>query len=37
MKLFSCDHCGNALYFENVVCERCGHRLGYVPDANALV
>jgi hypothetical protein len=37
MKLFSCDHCGNALYFENVVCERCGHRLGYVPGANALV
>jgi hypothetical protein len=37
MKLFSCDHCGNALYFENVVCERCGHRLGYVPGANALI
>jgi hypothetical protein len=37
MKLFSCDHCGNALYFENVVCERCGHRLGYVPMANALL
>jgi hypothetical protein len=37
MKLFSCDHCGNALYFENVVCERCGHRLGYVPGASALV
>ena len=37
MKLFSCDHCGHALYFENVVCEHCGHRLGYVPRANALV
>lgn len=37
MKLFSCDHCGHALYFENVVCEHCGHRLGYVPEANALV
>jgi hypothetical protein len=37
MKLFSCDHCGHALYFENVVCEHCGHRLGYEPDANALV
>ena len=37
MKLFRCDHCGHALYFENVVCERCGHRLGYEPDANALV
>ena len=37
MKLFACDHCGHALYFENVVCEHCGHRLGYVPEANALV
>ena len=37
MRLFSCDHCGHALYFENTVCERCGHRLGYVPEANALV
>ncbi len=37
MKLFRCDHCGHALYFENVVCEHCGHRLGYEPAANALV
>jgi hypothetical protein len=37
MKLFRCDHCGHALYFENVVCEHCGHRLGYEPQANALV
>lgn len=37
MKLFRCDHCGHALYFENVVCEHCGHRLGYEPNANALV
>jgi hypothetical protein len=37
MKLFSCDHCGHAVYFENVVCEHCGHRLGYVPNVNALV
>jgi hypothetical protein len=36
MKLFSCDHCGHALYFENVVCEHCGHRLGYVPEVNGL-
>ncbi|HHY48676.1 MAG TPA: hypothetical protein GYA10_02885, partial [Alphaproteobacteria bacterium] len=37
MKLFSCDHCGHALYFENIRCEHCGHGLGYVPDADALV
>ncbi|UYN98188.1 MAG: putative zinc-binding peptidase [Devosia sp.] len=37
MKLFSCDHCGNTVYFENAVCERCGHVLGYAPEHNALV
>ena len=37
MKLFVCDHCGNTVYFENAVCERCGHELGYIPDRNALV
>ncbi len=37
MKLFSCDHCGHLVYFENDHCERCGRMLGYVPDANALV
>lgn len=37
MKLFRCDHCRNLLYFENTRCENCGHRLGYVPDADALV
>ena len=37
MKLFACDHCGNTIYFENAVCERCGHQLGYLPQQNALV
>ena len=37
MKLFRCDHCANVLYFENTVCENCGHALGYWPDANMLV
>lgn len=37
MKLFSCDHCGNTVYFENAVCERCGHGLGYRSDRNALI
>ena len=37
MKLFSCDHCGNTVYFENVECAQCGHRLGYAPEAHALV
>lgn len=37
MKLFTCDHCGNTVYFENVNCEHCGHALGYLPERNALV
>ena len=33
MKIFQCGHCGHSLFFENVVCERCGHRSGYrAPD-----
>jgi hypothetical protein len=37
MKLFRCDHCGHTLYFENVACTQCGHRLGYVPEIADLV
>jgi hypothetical protein len=33
MKLFKCQHCGQIIYFENQKCEKCGHRLGYMPDA----
>ena len=32
MKLFSCQGCGQLLYFENVRCENCGRALGYLPD-----
>lgn len=37
MKLFRCDHCSNVVYFENTVCEHCGHALGYWHQANMLV
>ena len=30
MKLFECQNCGQALYFENTRCESCGLRLGYL-------
>jgi hypothetical protein len=33
MKLFKCQACGHLLYFENTRCERCRHRLGYLPEA----
>jgi hypothetical protein len=32
MKLFRCQACDNVVYFENRLCTRCGHRLGYVPE-----
>ncbi|TPW31507.1 hypothetical protein FJU08_07045 [Martelella alba] len=31
MKLFSCDHCGQTVYFDNQNCVACGHRLGFDP------
>ena len=37
MKLFRCDHCSHVLYFENTVCEQCGHVLGYWHATNMLV
>src|SRR5205823_1333090 len=31
MKLFECQNCGQALYFENTRCESCERQLGYLP------
>jgi hypothetical protein len=36
MKLFSCQGCGQLLYFENVRCENCGRALGYLTDLNEI-
>jgi hypothetical protein len=36
MKLFKCQSCQQVLYFENSVCVKCGHRLGYVPEIATL-
>jgi hypothetical protein len=36
MKLFKCQHCGQIIYFENQKCEKCGRRLGYMPEAALL-
>ena len=36
MEVFACQACGQALYFENVRCERCGHTLGYLPEKSAI-
>ncbi len=32
MRLFRCDRCGNALYFENWRCLQCGSDLAFLPD-----
>ncbi|MCK8784907.1 putative zinc-binding peptidase [Roseomonas sp. NAR14] len=32
MRLFKCQSCAQRVYFDNTLCERCGHRLGYLPD-----
>ncbi|HYD67122.1 putative zinc-binding peptidase [Azospirillum sp.] len=36
MKVFHCQSCGQMVYFANTRCERCGHRLGYLPDLAVL-
>jgi hypothetical protein len=36
MKLFSCQRCGQVLYFENTVCEKCAARLGYLAERDVL-
>ena len=36
MKLFHCDNCGNALFFENVKCLHCGSALAFLPTRMAL-
>src|SRR3954469_16177184 len=36
MKLFSCQGCGQLLYFENIRCESCGRALGYLTDLNEI-
>lgn len=36
MKLFTCQGCGQLLYFENYRCESCGRALGYLPDINEI-
>jgi hypothetical protein len=36
MKIFTCEACGNALHFENTICVKCRHRLGFATDQLAL-
>jgi hypothetical protein len=36
LKLFVCQDCGNVLYFENRACERCGHRVAFLPEKETM-
>jgi hypothetical protein len=36
MKIYSCDHCGNPLYFENNQCLNCGRSVGFDPGSLAM-
>ena len=36
MQLFTCQNCGNLVYFENTACEACSWRLGYDPDQDTM-
>lgn len=36
MKTFECQSCGQLLFFDNSVCERCGHALGYHAERETL-
>jgi hypothetical protein len=36
MKIFHCDNCGQLVFFENIQCMQCGHRLAYLPDAGRM-
>jgi hypothetical protein len=36
MKLFTCSSCGQALFFENTRCQKCGHQLAYIPELNVM-
>jgi hypothetical protein len=36
MKIFKCQHCAQIIYFENIRCEGCARRLGYIPEAATL-
>lgn len=36
MKIFTCQACGNAVHFENTICVKCRHVLGFATDQLAL-
>jgi hypothetical protein len=36
VRLFKCQACAQVLYFENTLCGRCSHRLGYLPKISCL-
>ncbi len=36
MRVFHCDHCNQPVFFENTICQGCGHKLAYLADLKAI-
>lgn len=36
MNIFHCDHCDQPVFFENVQCLNCHHRLAFIPDVGSM-
>ncbi|MDW7694695.1 putative zinc-binding peptidase [Flammeovirgaceae bacterium SG7u.111] len=37
MKIYSCQNCGNSLYFENTSCLKCKYSVGFMPEEFSLL
>ena len=37
MKIYQCGNCHHPVYFSNVVCEKCGSWLGYLPGPDRII
>jgi hypothetical protein len=37
MRLFKCRACGQTIFFENTVCQNCGHALGFLAESLEMV
>jgi hypothetical protein len=37
VRIFKCNHCGQAAFFENTACERCGSALGFLLSEQKLI
>ncbi|MGB3210203.1 MAG: putative zinc-binding peptidase [Desulforhopalus sp.] len=36
MNFYSCENCGHPIFFDNTLCVKCKHTLGYLPDQDKM-